>query len=187
MNLKFNSSKILIFLLIQSVLSFENSVDLKVGVSPFKNLNDNDFGNHLSLVLNSTLESALNQRYQIPIVERASLGELLSEEALQANSNSFDILPIDYLIVGSYSGNESNMVVIIKMLDAKSTLSKYQTRLNGNLQQVMEQLYLVAGNISDELKGKNKSASQGFLTLKGEPKGASVYEGNKLIGTIPIL
>lgn len=156
-----------------------------IGVLKFKPLGEEAVQSNLGIILASTLESSLKNRYEMNLVERAQLGSLFEEAAFQDDMFVNGVAPADFILVANFKGSEAHLIVILKLIDTKTTMAVIQEKLEGNLEQVLDQLYLHAQKVSEHfMPGVQNEV--GFLSIQSKPSGAEVLLNGRSIGLTPI-
>jgi TolB-like protein len=146
---------------------------------------------NLSSSLPESVSGSLAQIKGIRLVERQNMGKLLNEVELQM-SGMFDpdqtvkigkMTKADILIIGSYGGSESNIILTLKAVDVATGHV-----LDGKVVQApVTLIYDSASQAAISMAAVISGSNVGYLSVSSNPDGADVYVDGMNIGRSPVV
>jgi TolB-like protein len=196
-----NMCKKLLFLLLTITLLFSNSIYAKrskkkkskkvtVAVMNFTNNGSRSLKFLVKSLPESISTSLANQR-KIRIVERNNLKEILGEIELEQTglidtgdvSRAGKIAKADILILGSISGNNNNVTIIIKAVNVESGQVITGKIIRGNAANILDKASALSKVLGSVISGKGIAK----LSVSSNTKNSNVYIDGVLLGKAPIV
>lgn len=145
----------------------------------------------LSRSIPEALSATMMQSGDVNVVERAQLGRLLDEIALEQTgifderkvSRAGKLSSADVLILGSYSGSASDIVLTIKAVDVATGTILDGRVFRAPLDRLMEMSAQAGLAMASIISGKNL----GTVTITSTPSEVDVYIDGRLAGKSPIV
>ena len=126
----------------------------------------------------------------IRILDRANLGKVLNEVALQQTglfegdaSKVGKLVKADILVVGSISGNERNITVTMKAIDVATGNVLDGKIIRGSGDKIIEMAASASSSMAAILTGKNI----GSISVSTNPDGCEIYIDGNSAGKSPIV
>ena len=127
----------------------------------------------------------------IRLVEREQMGKVLNEVELQM-SGIFDpdqtvkigkMTKADILIIGSYGGNENNIILTIKAVDVATGRVLDGKVVQGSSSRIFDMASQSAISMAAVISGNNI----GYISISSNPDGADVYIDGLNVGRSPVV
>jgi TolB-like protein/opacity protein-like surface antigen len=161
-----------------------------VAVMNFTNNTGNSSLDHLSSSIPESVSAAMSQSSNIRIVERANMGKLVGEMELQQSglteagaAKVGKLAKADVIIIGSYAGDENNLVVSIKAIEVSSGRLIDGRVLQGSTKRIFDIANLTALSMAAVISGKNL----GYITISTNPDDSDVFIDGVMVGKSPII
>jgi TolB-like protein len=161
-----------------------------VAVMNFTNNTGNPSLQHLSSSIPESVSAAMSQSSGIRVVERASMGKLLGEMELQQSglteagaAKVGKLAKADVIIIGSFAGDENNLVVSIKAIEVTSGRLIDGRVLQGSSKRIFDLVNLTALSMSAVISGKNL----GYITISTNPDESDLFIDGVMVGKSPII
>jgi len=159
-----------------------------VAVINFQNNTGNKGLEFLSSSIAENISSTLSRDKSIKLTERTQLSKILSEMELQ-QSGLFEqkaienaaLLKADYLVLGSYTGKTSKLVVTMRMVDVQTSAVLASKTISESVDNLFEKLNYEASTLFTLIAG----GEFGTLSISSQPEGASIFIDGNRAGTTP--
>ena len=159
-----------------------------VAVINFQNNTGNKGLDFLSSSIAENISSTLSRDKTIKLTERTQLSKILSEIELQ-QSGLFEqkaienaaLLKADYLVIGSYTGKTSKLLVTMRMVDVQTSVVLASKTITESVDNLFEKLNYEASTLFTLISG----AELGTLSISSQPEGASIFIDGNRAGTTP--
>lgn len=178
---------ILYFALIAS--SYGAQKKKNIGVLAFENQTGKAGFQFLSNSLGEAATKELSGVSAVNVVERLQFKKLLkeieiSQSGLLENEALLDearLKNADYLLVGSYNGDSTNMRVFIRFVNVKSGKVETSASINGTIDEVFTKMGVIRS-----MANRLLSSDVVQINILTNPDGADIYIDSALVGKSPL-
>ena len=181
---------VLVFLLLP-LGSVVLGADRTIAVINFTNNTGSEGLDYLSSSLPDSITARLSRSDEVKVVERSQLSKVLNEIELEQSglfnksevSRAGRMTRADILILGSYSGDPSRLVLTLKAVEIKTARVLYGRVVQADLGKIFDMANQAAATIATVISGKDV----GMLTVSTSPDQCDIYIDGMLAGQSPLV